>query len=609
MSSPPSATLPRFAFLTPRTLPPASKIEGRVAVLDVAFASEGGGASFEKTTLPFIKGLGGRLAAWVDHHDHDRHVDYKDDPRFVLTTKAEHGACPELVTPEVVRAAGPVDTVAMHLDLDGIYSGAKWVLGGVEPYEGADADARAVDTRRGEPGPIATRIDRALRARFRDETLKHRVIQYLVARAKAPVLWGEIEEAAREIDPLLDEAKRLAEQLPDHRRLRLRRGGRAAVRQDGALAHRAGAGAGGGGSRLGIAGDRRRLRVGPRLREDVRPRRRDADPGDDPRGAPPRSDGEARRRGRRPGAAAGRRGVSSGMATRRKPQESGTHAALAARVLSAAGGLRAGLASEGPLPSRRDVRALVEELLEVLFPESHRLGTDGGSLQDHVAATIGSLEAHLETAIFLGLHRLCGGKDRGGARCAKRARATTARLLEALPDIRASLAKDLLAAFECDPAASGVDEIVACYPGLYAIAIYRVAHHLRNDGAQVVPRMLTEYAHSRTGIDIHPGATIGESFFIDHGTGIVVGETCRIGDRVRIYQGVTLGALSVRDRSKTDGSGPGKQRHPTIEDDVTIYANATILGGNTVIGRGATVGGNAWITYSVPPGIRVGVGT
>jgi len=297
------------------------------------------------------------------------------------------------------------------------------------------------------------------------------------------------------------------------------------------------------------------------------------------------------------------------MATRRKPQETGTHAALAARVLSAENGLRAGLASEGPLPSRRDVRALVEELLEVLFPESHRLGTDGGNLQDHVAATIGSLETHLETAVFLGLHRLCGGKDRGGAKCARRARAITGRLLEALPDIRAALAKDLLAAFECDPAASGVDEIVACYPGLYAIAIYRVAHHLLKDGAQVVPRMLTEYAHSRTGIDIHPGATIGESFFIDHGTGIVIGETSRIGDRVRIYQGVTLGALSVRDRSRGDGGGPGKQRHPTIEDEVTIYANATILGGNTVIGRGATVGGNAWITYSVPPGIRVGVGT
>ncbi|HEY5089369.1 MAG TPA: hypothetical protein VIK30_05335 [Polyangia bacterium] len=213
MPSSRSATLPRFAFLTPRTLPPAAKIEGRVAVLDVAFASEGGGSSFEKTTLPFIRGLGSRLAAWVDHHDHDRHVDYADDPRFVLTTKAEHGACPELVTPEIVKAAGPIDTVAMHLDLDGLYSGAKWVLGGVEPYEGADADARAVDTRRGTPGPIASRIDRALRARFRDETLKHRVIQYLLARGKAPVLWDEIEGAAREIDPLLDESRRLADSI------------------------------------------------------------------------------------------------------------------------------------------------------------------------------------------------------------------------------------------------------------------------------------------------------------------------------------------------------------------------------------------------------------
>ncbi len=205
------STLPRFAFLTPRTLPPAAKIEGRVAVLDVAFASEGGGGSFDKTTLPFIRGLGPRLAAWVDHHDHDRHADYKDDPRFVLATKAQHGACPELVTPDVVHRAGPVDTVAMHLDLDGLYSGAKWVLGGIEPYAGADADARAIDTRRGEPGPIAARIDRALRARFRDETLKHRVIQFLLAGAQAPVLWQEIEEAAREIDPLLDESKRLAE--------------------------------------------------------------------------------------------------------------------------------------------------------------------------------------------------------------------------------------------------------------------------------------------------------------------------------------------------------------------------------------------------------------
>jgi hypothetical protein len=205
--------LPQFRFVTPRALPHASTVVGRTAVLDVAFASEGGGSSFEKVTLPFIKGLGTRLVAWVDHHDHERHADYVGDPRFVLSTKAEHGACPEMVTPEVVEAAGPVDTLAVHLDLDGLYSAAKWVRRGVELYEGADADARAVDTRRGIPGPIAERIDRALRARFRDETLKHRVIQFLVAgadRKRNHVLWDEIDVAAREIDPLLDEARRLA---------------------------------------------------------------------------------------------------------------------------------------------------------------------------------------------------------------------------------------------------------------------------------------------------------------------------------------------------------------------------------------------------------------
>jgi serine O-acetyltransferase len=298
------------------------------------------------------------------------------------------------------------------------------------------------------------------------------------------------------------------------------------------------------------------------------------------------------------------------MATLRRPDVAARHAALAERVLSAAGGLKAGLAAEGPLPSRRDVRTLVEELLEVLFPESHRLGTDGGSLRDHVAATIGELEPRLEAAIYLGLHRLCRlrGPTPANHRCRRRAHTITERLLAALPDIRAMLAKDVLAAFEQDPAASGIDEIVACYPGLYAIAIYRVAHRLRALGAEVVPRMLTEYAHSRTGIDIHPGATIGASFFIDHGTGIVIGETSDIGDRVRIYQGVTLGALSIRDRGRADKPAD-KKRHPTIEDDVTIYANATILGGRTVIGRGAVVGGNAWITFSVPAGVRVGVGT
>ena len=212
----PSVILPsvNFRYVTPRVLPVPATLDGRVVVLDIAFAAEGGGSSFEKITLPFIRGLGSRLAAWVDHHDHERHADYVGDPRFVLATKAQHGACPEMVTPEVVRMAGPVDTVAMHMDLDGLYSGAKWVRGGIEPYEGADADARAVDTRRGKTGPIGERVDRALRARFRDETLKHRVVQFLVAgadRKRMSVEWGEIEAAAREIDPLLDEARRLAE--------------------------------------------------------------------------------------------------------------------------------------------------------------------------------------------------------------------------------------------------------------------------------------------------------------------------------------------------------------------------------------------------------------
>lgn len=210
MSTPATRSL-QFTFLTPRNLPRAETLAGRVAVLDIAFASEGGGSSFEGITLPFINGLGSRLAAWVDHHDHERHADYAGDPRFVLSTKAEHGACPEMVTPEVVAHAGPVDTVAVHLDLDGLYAGAKWALAGEEPYPGSDADARAVDTRRGTVGPIAERIDRALRARFRDTNLKHRVVQYLIARTKAPHHWEEIEKAARMIDPLLDEARRIAE--------------------------------------------------------------------------------------------------------------------------------------------------------------------------------------------------------------------------------------------------------------------------------------------------------------------------------------------------------------------------------------------------------------
>src|SRR5262249_53869114 len=175
--------------------------------------------------------------------------------------------------------------------------------------------------------------------------------------------------------------------------------------------------------------------------------------------------------------------------------------------------------------------------------------------------------------------------------------------LACLPELRSQVRLDLRAAYEGDPAASGVDEILFSYPGTYAVTVYRIAHALLAEGAVLVPRMMTGLAHRRTGIDIHPGARIGASFFIDHGTGVVIGETTTIGDRVRVYQGVTLGALSV-----PQGEGrpePGKRRHPTIEDDVVIYANATILGGDTVIGRGAVIGGNAFITASVEPGARI----
>ncbi len=175
------------------------------------------------------------------------------------------------------------------------------------------------------------------------------------------------------------------------------------------------------------------------------------------------------------------------------------------------------------------------------------------------------------------------------------------RFVERLPAVRALLAEDVEAAFEGDPAAKSFAEIVVAYPSIHAIAIYRIAHELHVEGVPVLPRMMTEHAHDRAGIDLHPGAKIGRRFFIDHGTGVVIGETSEIGDHVRLYQGVTLGARSPRHGE----SLRGKKRHPTIEDDVTIYAHATILGGDTVIGSGSVIGGNVWLMDSVPPGSKV----
>ncbi|MCB9603630.1 MAG: hypothetical protein H6720_25200 [Sandaracinus sp.] len=201
---------PYIAYGTPRKLPRASDLPGRVVVLDVAFATAAGGASFERTTLPFLQGLGNRLAMWIDHHDHERHADYADDPRFVLHTKAEHGACPELVTPERVTWAGAVDTVCCHVDFDGICSAAKWVRGGEEPYEGADDDARAIDTRLGKPTERAEILDRALRARPKDDALKGLVLRYLADGASDVGLFKQLREAARPLERMENEARKLS---------------------------------------------------------------------------------------------------------------------------------------------------------------------------------------------------------------------------------------------------------------------------------------------------------------------------------------------------------------------------------------------------------------
>src|SRR3989440_6408622 len=173
-------------------------------------------------------------------------------------------------------------------------------------------------------------------------------------------------------------------------------------------------------------------------------------------------------------------------------------------------------------------------------------------------------------------------------------------MLRRMPDLRTVLAQGVQAAFEGDPAAKSYHEIIFCYPGLEAVTVYRVAHELLLIGVPLIPRMMTEHAHSRTGIDIHPGARIGPGFFIDHGTGVVIGETCDIGTNVKLYQGVTLGALSFP-RDAAGNIIRGMKRHPTLEDEVVVYANATILGGDTVIGHHAVIGSSVWLTHSVDP--------
>ncbi|MEM1109319.1 MAG: serine acetyltransferase [Planctomycetota bacterium] len=258
------------------------------------------------------------------------------------------------------------------------------------------------------------------------------------------------------------------------------------------------------------------------------------------------------------------------------------------------------------LPSRQRCIDLVELLRKLTFPgffedeEKERLTAD--NLAERTADLVRQIDALLyeqvrQTERYL-LNR--DGKANSGddcPECDQVAREKTDAFMAAVPEVRRMLSLDVQAAFDGDPAATSADEAVFCYPGLDAIFIHRYAHKLYKLGLPLLARIFSEYAHNETGIDIHPGAQIGESFFIDHGTGIVIGETVTIGDRVKIYQGVTLGALST----KGGQDWRGMKRHPTLEDDVTIYGGAIILGGQTVIGRGATVGGSVFLTESVLP--------
>jgi hypothetical protein len=204
---------PDLAFATPRKLPRAAELRGRVVVLDIAFAAEGTGTSFEKVTKKLIDGLGPRLAMWVDHHDHVLQARFADDPRFVLATKAQHGACPEMITPSLVERAGPVDTVLCHGDFDGLCAAAKWIRGGVEPYEGADRDAHAIDTRLGTPSERGAVMDRALRARPRDDGLKGLVVRFLTTGAADASLYAPILEAAEAVRVIEEQSRELAKRF------------------------------------------------------------------------------------------------------------------------------------------------------------------------------------------------------------------------------------------------------------------------------------------------------------------------------------------------------------------------------------------------------------
>jgi serine O-acetyltransferase len=257
-----------------------------------------------------------------------------------------------------------------------------------------------------------------------------------------------------------------------------------------------------------------------------------------------------------------------------------------------------------PISSEGNVVDIINLARSILFPGYFsREKIDPVNLKYNMGKAVADLYDLLSEQVAHSIRHDCRRYDLSCTDCAERGQQGAIACLEAIPSIRRLLATDVRAAYEGDPAAKSHDEIIFSYPGVFAISVYRIAHCLHELGVPLLPRIMTEYAHSTTGIDIHPGATIGERFVIDHGTGVVIGETTTIGNNVRIYQGVTLGALSLPRGAGTQYRG--KKRHPTIEDDVIIYSGATILGGETVIGTRSVVGGNVWITESVPPDTRV----
>jgi len=252
------------------------------------------------------------------------------------------------------------------------------------------------------------------------------------------------------------------------------------------------------------------------------------------------------------------------------------------------------------LPNKQSVIRALNDLLAILFPGYLGKATlTKSNIRQFTDDTIRGIHRRLVREIDRSLKYICLRELKCPADiCRQRAEVVVSELLQSVPRIREQLQGDVEAAFNGDPAARSVDEIMSSYPCVLAIGTHRVAHELHSMGVPMVPRIMSEHAHSITGIDIHPGARIGRNFFIDHGTGVVIGETAEIGDNVRLYQGVTIGALSVPKGAQTIR---GKKRHPTIEDDVIIYSGATILGGHTVIGKGSVIGGNVWIVSSVPP--------